>query len=72
MKSATQSYQATVDLNGGVRLLQPLKLKRPAKALVTILPDDTDEISLLSEDSLAQDWNRPEEDKAWEHLQPGR
>ncbi len=24
--------------------------------------------TLLSEPALAKDWNRPEEDKAWEHL----
>jgi uncharacterized protein (DUF433 family) len=27
------------------------------------------ELSLLSEQSLAEDWNRPEEDEAWSHLQ---
>ncbi len=27
------------------------------------------ETALLSEQSLAEDWNRPEEDKAWSHLQ---
>lgn len=26
----------------------------------------------LSEAALANDWNRPEEDAAWEHLQPGK
>jgi uncharacterized protein (DUF433 family) len=25
--------------------------------------------SLLSEESLGEDWNRPEEDEAWSHLQ---
>ena len=28
------------------------------------------EAALLSEASLAEDWNRPEEDTAWSHLQP--
>lgn len=28
-----------------------------------------DEVELLSEQSLAEDWNRPEEDEAWSHLQ---
>jgi hypothetical protein len=27
---------------------------------------------LLSEAVLAEDWNRPEEDEAWAHLQPAR
>jgi uncharacterized protein (DUF433 family) len=26
--------------------------------------------ALLSEQSLAEDWNRPDEDEAWFHLQP--
>jgi uncharacterized protein (DUF433 family) len=26
--------------------------------------------ALQSEESLAEDWNRPEEDEAWSHLQP--
>ena len=30
------------------------------------------DLARLSEASLAQDWNRPEEDAAWSHLQPGR
>lgn len=28
------------------------------------------ETALLSEQALAVDWNRPEEDEAWAHLQP--
>jgi uncharacterized protein (DUF433 family) len=28
--------------------------------------------ALLSEQSLAEDWNRPEEDEAWSHLQQVR
>ncbi len=30
------------------------------------------ETALLSEAALAEDWNRPEEDKAWAHLQPAK
>ena len=30
------------------------------------------ETALLSEAALAEDWNRPEEDAAWSHLQQGR
>jgi hypothetical protein len=33
--------------------------------------EDT-EVAILSEAALAEDWNRPEEDRAWSHLQPGR
>ena len=28
--------------------------------------------ALLSEAALAEDWDRPEEDVAWSHLQPAR
>jgi hypothetical protein len=72
MKTALQSIQATVDPSGQVHLLQAVKLDKPAKAVLTILPDDADETALCSEASLAEDWNRPEEDDAWAHLQPVR
>jgi hypothetical protein len=42
--------------------------------LVTILEEPaTDlggETAHMSEPALARDWNRPEEDDAWSHLQP--
>jgi len=31
---------------------------------------DVSETALLSEEALAEDWNRDEEDEAWKHLQP--
>jgi len=44
--------------------------------LVMIMPDETasgaGECALLSEAALAEDWNNPEEDAAWKHLQPVR
>jgi hypothetical protein len=68
-----QTVEAVVDEMGNVRLLEPLHLSSVHRALVTIL-DDTHsvasaEAALLSEPSLAADWNRPEEDAAWAHLQ---
>jgi len=30
------------------------------------------ETALLSEPALAENWNRPEEDEAWSHLQPAQ
>jgi len=43
----------------------------PRRALVTILDDglQSEETALLSERALAN-WNRPEEDAPWSHLQP--
>ncbi len=67
-----QTLEATVDEHGVVHLLEPVQLDRPYRALVTILPHEpagSREPALLSEMALAQDWNRPEEDTAWAHLQ---
>ena len=67
-----QTIQATIDEHGVVKLLELVELPAKRRALVTIL-DETDgpaisETMLLSEASLAVDWNRPEEDKAWANL----
>ena len=69
-----QTIEATIDENGHVRLLEPIQLPEPRRALVTILPgeSDTSMIALLSEAALAEDWNRREEDHAWSHLQQMR
>ncbi len=68
-----KSINAIVEENGEVHLQEPVSLPHACKAIVTII-DETDipETALLSEKSLAEDWNRPEEDEAWSHLQPGR
>jgi hypothetical protein len=45
------------------------------RALVTVLdesPEAPGEAALLAEPAMAVDWNRPEEDAAWSHLQPGK
>ena len=70
-----QTVEAIVDETGAVRLLAPLHLGRRHRALVTILTDDPGadpETALLSEAALARDWNRPEEEEAWSHLQQAR
>ena len=66
-----QTIEATIDEHGNVRLLEPVQLSEQRGALVTILPgeSDTSKIALLSEPALANDWNRPQEDLAWSHLQ---
>ncbi len=69
-----QTIEAIIEPNGKVLLLESVHLKEPRRALVTILDDEPaariSETALLSEPSLAEDWNRPEEDNAWSHLQP--
>ena len=68
-----QTYEAVIDDDGIVRLLDDVRLPRARRALVTLLEDESipNETALLSETALA-DWNRPEEDEAWAHLQPAK
>lgn len=71
-----RTVEAIIEPDGKVLLLEPIQLKEPRRALVTILEDEpankVPETALLSEQSLAEDWNRPEEDEAWSHLQQVR
>ena len=69
--------EAVVDEHGHVRLLEPLRLPGPRRALVTVLAEPPavaatvrHETALLSERALAEDWDRPEEDAARQHLRP--
>lgn len=65
-----------IDERGTVRLLKAVRLPASRRALVTILHEEpreaTHELALLSEAALAEDWNRPEEEAAWSHLQSDR
>jgi hypothetical protein len=66
-----QTIEAVIDQDGTVRLLAPVTLPMPRRALVTILdeaPMNVAETARLSEAVLVRDWNRPEEDEAWSHL----
>lgn len=67
------SVRATIDPNGEVHLHEKVALQTSCAAIVTILESDEppvfNEAALLSEAALAIDWNRPEEDEAWRHLQ---
>ena len=71
-----KTVEATVDEQGTVKLAEHVELPCPRRALVTILDEEpappTLETALLSERALAEDWNRPEEDAAWAHLQKDR
>ena len=67
-----KSIEAVVEINGEVHLKEPVYLASPCRAILMILEEDAipaSETALLSEASLAADWNRPEEDAAWSHLQ---
>jgi hypothetical protein len=70
-----QTVEAVVDGQGRVRLLGAVHVDGLRRALVTILDEPAavpNEAALLAEAALAGDWNRPEEDAAWSHLQPGK
>ena len=68
-----RTIEAVIDERGYVKLLQKISLPSPRRALVTILEDEPansiQETALLSEEALSANWNRPEEDSAWSHLQ---
>ena len=71
-----RTVEAVIDEEGNVRLLERVHLLATRRALVTILEErpvaGAPESALLSEAALADEWNRPEEDEAWSHLQQVR
>jgi hypothetical protein len=71
-----KTVEAVVDKQGSVHLLEDISLEGDRRALVIILDEEpasaANETALLTEAALAADWNRPEEDAAWSHLQPGK
>lgn len=76
VRGMIQTLEAEIDQHGSVKLAKSVHLDRSYRALVMIMPDETasgaGECALLSEAALAEDWNNPEEDAAWQHLQPVR
>jgi len=68
-----KSIEARIEKDGQVRLLEPVRLPHACRAIVTIIEEpQVPETALLSEAALSEDWNRPEEDEAWSHLQQVR
>jgi hypothetical protein len=69
-----RTIEAIIGPDGRVRLLEAVTLPGPRRALVTVLDEDGGEnehdvTALLSEAALSKDWELPEEDEAWTHLQ---
>jgi len=68
----SRTLEATIDPKGRIILHENVTLDSDRRALVTILDEapktEISETALLSERSLAEDWNTPEEDAAWQHL----
>ena len=69
-----KTVEAIIEPSGEIRLMEPVRVASPTRALVTILQEapDPHDTALLSEAALAEDWNRAEEDAAWAYLQPGK
>ena len=63
-----RTAEAVIDEHGDVRFLEPVEVRDTRRALITILDEEptslAHETAILSERSLAEDWNRPEEDAA--------
>jgi len=67
----TQTMEVEVDESGNIHPLDTNT--RPPAGRATLVWDSAgDELYLMSEKSLAEDWLRPEEDEAWAHLLPDR
>jgi hypothetical protein len=70
------TIEAIINEHGEIKLKEQVTLSKSTRALVTILGDDVTNEELLenttaflSQQALARDWLRPEEDEAWSHLQ---
>jgi hypothetical protein len=65
------TIEAEVDEKGQIRPKEPIVLTPGSRVLIAVLDPDGLETALLSEPALATDWQRPEEDAAWSHLDQG-
>jgi hypothetical protein len=65
------TVEAVLSSDGALRFLEPVKLDRSQRVLVTFTEahDEASSGALLSEQALAVDWLDPAEDAAWAHLQ---
>lgn len=73
-KPMLKTVKAVLEKDGSLHLLEEVELSQSKRVLVVFLDGGDDEegpaeTALLSEASLGQDWNREEEDAAWQHLQ---
>jgi len=81
-----KTVEAIVDDDGRIRLPSSISVRTNQRVLITILDENAssdseestdlqddfrlEETTLLSEDALAKDWMREEEEEARKHLQP--
>ena len=65
-----KSIEAIIEKDGAAHLKGPVHLVSSYQAIVAVIDESSvPETALLSEEAFAENWNRPEEDKAWSHLQ---
>jgi len=65
-----KSLEAIIEVDGKIRLRESVNLQHACRAIVTIIEEsDIPETAFLSEASLGEDWNKPEEEEAWSTLQ---
>ncbi len=66
-----QSIEGIIDHNGTLHLLDKINLPKSRRVIITILNEEAEEplnLALMSELALAQDWYKPEDEVAWQHL----
>jgi hypothetical protein len=66
-----RTIEAVINEEGQIQLLETIEKGRRRRAIVVVFDDPdvvSEETAVLSEKAL-RDWNRPEEDSAWSHLQ---
>lgn len=68
-----QTFRGIIEQDGRLRTREQINLTRPRQVIVTLLDSDPAEddfdLALMSEAALARDWDRPEEEEAWSHLE---
>ncbi len=67
-----RTIEVEVDAAGEIHALTPKSKLPQGRALLTWQTPADHQTAALSEAALAEDWLRPEEDAAWEHLQPAK
>jgi hypothetical protein len=70
-KFTMRTIEAVINEEGQIQLLEVIEGGRRRRAIVVVLDEPgvvIEETALLAERAL-EDWNRPEEDSAWSHLQ---
>lgn len=66
------TIEADVDEHRNIRPREKVSLPPGSRLLITVLEPEAVDTALLSEASLAADWDRPEEDAAWANLGQGQ